>query len=342
MKYKSRAPLRLGLAGGGTDIAAYSDVYGGQVINSTIDRYAYCTVENSGSATRFESIDQFLTDEFDPTNNFEDQYRLKLHRGTYLRMMNDFNNGKYIPLSISTYTDAPVGSGLGTSSTITVAMVSALSSFLGVSMSPNEVAELAYEIERKDCGLAGGKQDQFSAAFGGFNFMEFLTDGTVKVDPIRISTNFRNELESSLLLYFSGVSRSSSQIITDQTASITRDTRTSLAAMHEIKAQALSMRDAILSENIQDLGECIRAGWEQKKRTSKSVSSSHFDKIIDNAFVAGASAAKISGAGGGGFILILTPIESRGQVIRSLNTYGGAISNCHFTNLGVENWNQKH
>jgi D-glycero-alpha-D-manno-heptose-7-phosphate kinase len=341
MKYKSRAPLRLGFAGGGTDIAAYSDIYGGQVINSTIDRYAYCTVEHSSAVTRFRSIDQFLSDEFDPSNTLEDQYRLKLHRGAYLRMMKDFNGGKNFPLSISTYTDAPVGSGLGTSSTITVAMVSALASFLGVRMAPGEVAKLAYEIERKDCGLAGGKQDQFSAAFGGFNFMDFFSDGTVQVDSINISADFRNELESSLLLYFSGVSRSSAQIITDQTESINTDTRTSLAAMHEIKSQALTMRDALLSENIHELGACIRAGWEQKKLTSKSVSSSHFDKIIDSAFDAGASAAKISGAGGGGFILILTPIESRGEVVKSLNTFGGAVSNCHFTNLGVENWNQK-
>lgn len=340
MKYKARAPLRLGLAGGGTDIAAYSDLYGGQVINSTIDRYAYCSVEPSRSGVKFTSIDRAVSQELDSTRGSKSLVPLPLHEGTYLRMMNDFNGGKLLPLTLSTYTDSPVGAGLGASSTITVSMVSALSAMLNLELSPGELAHLAFEIERKDCALAGGKQDQFSAAYGGLNFMNFSTDGAVTVDPIKISDGFRNELESSLILYFSGISRSSARIITDQTLSINSDNTESLVAMHEIKAEASAMRAALINESIVELGASIRAGWEKKKATSNAVSSTYFDQIIRSSFDEGAIAAKISGAGGGGFILLLTPIESRGRVIEKLKTFGGVISNCHFTNLGVEQWTQ--
>ena len=208
MIIRSKAPLRLGLAGGGSDVSPYSDIYGGLVLNATINLYAYCTIE--------ETEDDLITiDAFD-ANCFK-SYKLaenlaidgdaNLIKGAYNRVMKDFGV-ETRSFKITTYNDAPAGSGLGTSSTMVVCILKCFVEWLSLPLGDYEISRLAYEIERKDLGLSGGKQDQYAAAFGGFNYMEFLPNDIVIVNPLKIKRWIVDELEASMLLYFTGRSRS--------------------------------------------------------------------------------------------------------------------------------------
>ena len=202
-KVRARAPLRLGLGGGGTDLSPYCDLFGGAVLNVTIDRYAFASIlPRNDDTVVFEADDLGISETLQTPaiGNSE----LELHRGVYVRMMKDFNDGALLPLTIKTTVDAPPGSGLGSSSALVVALVNALGSVLGAPLGNYDVARLAYEIERKDLGLSGGRQDQYAAAFGGINFIEFLPGESVIVNPLRVSDSIYKELESSLVVCFSG------------------------------------------------------------------------------------------------------------------------------------------
>lgn len=225
MKVRSKAPLRLGLAGGGTDVSPYSDEFGGCVLNATINMYAHAFIDDDmaeGTAV-FEAKDLGIIEEINTAQPVSIDGKLKLHRAVYKRIMNDYNDGIYLPLKITTWSDVPAGSGLGSSSTVVVSIIEGLKQLLSLPLGEYDVAQLAYDIERKDCELAGGKQDQYAATFGGFNFMEFFSNDRVVVNPLRIRKYIINELETSLLLYFTGVSRDSANIIEDQVASLKAD-----------------------------------------------------------------------------------------------------------------------
>ena len=218
MQIRSRAPLRIGIAGGGTDLASYSNEFGGAVFNVTIGMYAYCSIiptkDNRIKITAYDnnnSLDIESVDHFDIVDE-----NLILHKGVYNRIVKDYNNGKPLSFIMSTSNDAPIGSGLGTSSTMVVAILEAFDKWLGLGLTAYEKAYLAYDIERNDLKLSGGKQDQYSAVFGGFNLMEFKKNGTTIVNPLRLETQTIHELECSLLLYYSGKSRSSAKIINEQ------------------------------------------------------------------------------------------------------------------------------
>lgn len=338
MKVHSRAPLRLGLAGGGTDVSPYSDVYGGQVLNATLDRYAYAEVEaNSDNLLIFEGTDQGIVEVVDIGNiSIETQMKLRLHQAVYLKLMDRYRAGGRPALCLRTYSDAPVGSGLGASSTLVVAMIKAITTFLGEDPSDYEIASLAYEIERIDCRLAGGKQDQFSAAFGGFNFMKFQA-GQVEVEPMALQHEFIQELESSLLLFNTGISRESASIISQQSQAIASN-NDSLAAMHNLREEAESMKACFENQDLDGIAECMRNGWLSKKRSADAVSNAIIDGIFSAAVTSGAQAGKISGAGGGGFMLFLVPLSKRASVVRALSEFDGTVSNCHFSNQGAQSW----
>jgi D-glycero-alpha-D-manno-heptose-7-phosphate kinase len=335
MKINARAPLRLGLAGGGSDVSPYCDTFGGQVLNATIGRYAYAQLElNDTNHLRFESLDRATSVQVD---DFAKRPKtLELHWAVYKAIISKFNSGKKINLSLKTYTDAPVGSGLGGSSTLVVAMIKAFDKLLELNLTNYEIASLAFEIERVDCGLQGGRQDQYSAAFGGFNFMEFSRDES-RVTPLQIAPRVIAELEASLILFFTGVSRESGKIILDQSNSINESGK-SLDAMHDLRLEAARMRDSLESGNFEELISSMRMGWESKKRTSAAVSNQHLDSIYSTAIEAGALAGKVSGAGGGGFMLFFAPIENRSNVLQALRRFEGEASNCHFSKEGAQAW----
>ncbi|MDR0876744.1 MAG: dehydrogenase, partial [Treponema sp.] len=187
MIIRSKAPLRLGLAGGGTDIATYYNIYGGNVLNATIDMYAYCILEPADNGKIvFRANDLEKTEEYKAESVLPVSNALQLHTGIYNRIIADYNSGKPLSFVMTTYSDAPAGSGLGSSSTMVVAIIKAYTEWLNLPLGEYDIASLAYKIEREDLGLAGGKQDQYAATFGGFNFMEFYQDEKVIVNPLRL------------------------------------------------------------------------------------------------------------------------------------------------------------
>lgn len=337
--YRARAPLRLGLAGGGTDVSPYCDTYGGYILNAAIDRYAYAVIKKlEKPILRFIATDQGVESVVPADMPLSLDSTLDLHKAVYNYIINNFNNGIPIPLELTTFCDAPAGSGLGSSSTLVVAMIRAFVELLNLPLDDYTIAHMAYQIERIDCGQQGGRQDQYSAAFGGFNFMEFYADERAVITPLRIKNWIICELESSLVLYFTGVSRESAHIIADQSNNIKDGVSNALEAMHNIKSEALTMKECLLRGDFSGLVESMRLGWENKKRSAKTVSNPRIDAIYDAAIRSGALSGKVSGAGGGGFMWFFVPAEKRRNVIHTLSGFGGQVSNCHFTKYGAQAW----
>ena len=237
--------------------------------------------------------------------------------------------------------DAPAGSGLGTSSTLVVAIIGAFTEWLKLPLGEYDMARLAFDIERKDLAMAGGKQDQYAATFGGFNFMEFYKDDKVIVNPLRIKDNYLNEMQLNLLLYYTGTSRLSSKIIEMQSGNITQKKEKSIDAMHKLKEQAVHMKEAILQGNLSEIGEILNFGWQYKKQTAEGISSAMIDEIYEAALKAGANGGKISGAGGGGFMFFYCPRHTRYAVLERLHQFGGEFRRFQFTKSGVTTWTVK-
>lgn len=339
MIIRARAPLRLGLAGGGTDVSPYCDIYGGYVLNATIDRYAYAVIKTLDEPiVRFKATDQKTEKVKAIDEPLVLNGKLDLHKAVYNEMIQTYNGGHAIPLELSTFCDAPAGSGLGSSSTLVVAMVKAFVELLNLPLDDYEISHLAFKIERVNCGLQGGQQDQYSATFGGFNFMEFYANERVLVNTLRIKEWILCELEASLLLFYTGVSRESAKIIADQSSNVTSGAADAIEAMHGIKREALVMKECLLKGDFQGIVDSMRLGWENKKKSAKTVSNPHIEEIYNAAIAAGALAGKVSGAGGGGFMMFFVPPEHRMSVVRVLNQYEGQVSNCHFTRHGTQAW----
>lgn len=339
MIIRARAPLRLGLAGGGTDVSPYCDVHGGYVLNVTIDRYAYAVIKTLDEPTlRFVATDQQIEEVKPASEPLILNGKLDLHKAVYRHMIAHYNGGRAIPMELSTFCDAPAGSGLGSSSTLVVVMIRAFAELLNLPLDDYTIAHLAYKIERIDCDLQGGRQDQYSATFGGFNFMEFYADERAVINPLRVKSWIICELEASMVLFYTGVSRESAKIIADQSSNVKAGVHDTVEAMHGIKREALVMKECLLRGDFAGIVDSMRLGWENKKRSAKSVSNPQMDEIYTTTISAGALAGKVSGAGGGGFMLFFVPTERRMDVIRTLKQFDGQVSNCHFTKHGTQAW----
>jgi len=280
MIVRARAPLRLGLAGGGTDLSPYCDLYGGCVLNATIDLYAYAhIVETSGRKIRFSAPD--IDEEFstEAQSRLETTGPLALHKAVYNRIVNDYCGGK--PLS---------------------------------------------------------QQDQYAATFGGFNFMEFYAEERTIVNPLHVKNWILSELESSLVLYFTGVSRISSAIIDEQTKNVQEHDPSSIEAMNVLKRDAIGMKEAVLKGDFERFAHYIGTSWEAKKHTARGISTPRIERVFDLAMGAGAKAGKVSGAGGGGFIMFVVDPARRTAVVQALQRGDGEVKNCHFTKGGTEGW----
>lgn len=338
MIIRSKAPLRLGLAGGGSDVSPYSDIYGGLVLNATIGLYAHCTIEEiDNDKISIESYDASLWETYPLTNKLVIDGKASLIKGVYNRVMRDFNLN-LIPFKITTHNDAPIGSGLGTSSTMVVCILKAFVEWRNLPLGDYEIAKLAYEIERKDLGLSGGKQDQYAAAFGGFNYMEFLQNDIVIVNPLKMKRWIVDELEASMLLYFTGASRSSAMIIEEQKKNTSQGDINAIEAMHQIKQSAIDTKLALLKGDIEGFAHILHEGWENKKRMANHISNPLIQKIMDTAMAAGAKAGKISGAGGGGFIMFVVDPTRKKEVEVALSGLDGFVMPFQFTEGGAHGW----
>lgn len=338
MIIRSKAPLRLGFAGGGSDVSPYSDLYGGLILNATINLYAYCTIEETDNGTvSLTATDLGVSVSYPLAQELPVDGTLDLHKGVFNRVVKDFG---ITPRScrIFTYSDAPAGSGLGSSSTMVVCILKAFVEWYNLPMGDYEIARLAYRIEREDLALSGGKQDQYAAAFGGFNFMEFLTDGNVIVNPLRVKRWIVDELESSIVLYYTGASRSSAAIIEEQKKNTSNGNTQAIEAMHRIKQSAIDMKRALLEGNMDGFARILGQAWEDKKKMATAISNSMIQKVFNVAFSAGAKAGKVSGAGGGGFIIFMTDPARRRLVINALENMPGKVVGFQFSEGGTHGW----
>jgi D-glycero-alpha-D-manno-heptose-7-phosphate kinase len=308
------------------------------VLNGTIDRYAYAFIQpRTDGKVVFQAHDLGAEETFNGPAAVADS-RLALHRGAYLRMMRENGHAFQPSVTVTTTVDAPEGSGLGSSSALMVALVEAYRAYLDLPLGQYDVAHLAFEIERIDLQLSGGKQDQYAAAFGGLNYMEFLPNDRVIVNPLRISDSVRNEIETSLVVCFSGQSRHSSSIINEQVAGMTIRSERTLDALHRLKADAVDMKQALLGGDVRAMAEILDCSWASKKATAQNITNAHIEKLYAAARAAGAIGGKISGAGGGGFMMFVCAPEDRWGLLRALNAEGGRASAVKFTEQGCETW----
>jgi D-glycero-alpha-D-manno-heptose-7-phosphate kinase len=340
--FRARAPLRLGLAGGGTDVSPFSDEQGGYVINATVDLYAQAILEpNEDGQIIFSAEDRGETIQLDSISVIPDLEPLRLHKGVYNRIVREFNEGRPLSFRLTTFADAPAGSGLGTSSTMVVCIIQVFSEWLNLGLGEYEIAHLAYQIEREELLLAGGKQDQYAAAFGGFNFIEFGPGSDrILVNPLRVKAWVRNELEASTILFYTGQSRESAKIIQQQIENTKLKESTSYDAMFDLKRDAIAIKEALLRGDFTQYAETLRRTWRSKKKLATSISSAVLDAIYEDAIEAGAGAGKLSGAGGGGFFMFYVEPKKRMAVLRRLLKHNGQVINFHFTNVGAQSWVQ--
>ena len=338
MIYRSKAPLRIGLAGGGTDVSPYSDLYGGAILNATISLSAYASIEPiTENKILVQALDRNEMQIHELQNVLPIDGTLDLLKGVYNRIKQQFK----MPLQgfkLSTFVDAPAGSGLGTSSTLVVAILGAFVEMLKLPLGDYDIAHLAYEIERNDLSLAGGRQDQYAATFGGVNFMEFYENDKVIVNPLRIRPEYMHELENNLVLYFTATSRESATIIKEQVKNVNSKNEKSIDAMHQLKEQAKMMKEALLKGKLDEFGDILDFGFQQKRKMAANISNSSIEEIYDAAKKAGATGGKISGAGGGGFMIFYCPSNTNYAVKNELMKFGGEIKNYSFTKYGLTSW----
>ena len=341
MIYRSKAPLRIGLAGGGTDVSPYSDLYGGSILNATISLYATTHIEPiQDNKVTFFAADRGEETSIDLGTDIEFNGKLDLLKGVYKRIISDYgiiNHG----IKITTNVDAPAGSGLGTSSTLVVSLVGAFVEMLKLPLGEYEIAKYAYSIEREDLKLAGGKQDQYAATFGGINYMEFKKDNQVIVNPLRVKLEYIQELENNMVLFYTSTSRESADIIKKQQSNVINKQASSIDAMHLLKEQSIQMKEALLRGNLDEIGHILDFGFEQKKKMADNISNSLIEEIYNAAKNAGSTGGKISGAGGGGFMIFYCPGISRYNVIKELTKFGGYIKQFNFTKHGLTSWTTK-
>lgn len=339
MIVRARAPLRLGFGGGGSDLSPFCDQHGGYVLNATINLFVYAVLEQRADGpVRFVAADRQECVEFDPSSDREVSGALSLHQAVYSRIMRDFNGGRPIPVTLTTYSDVAAGSGLGSSSTLVVAMVEAFKELLTLPLGEYEVAQLAYKIERIDAGLRGGRQDQYAAAFGGFNFMEFNGGDHVIVNPLRIQRNIVNELEASILICNTGMPRDSDAIIRAQSANVEKGDQQSTEATHKLKQEAVLMKEALLKGQIRRFAEVLEQGWLSKKKTAQGVSNENIERIYQTAIEGGAYAGKVSGAGGGGYMTFVVDPVRRPDVVRMLRCQQVQPTAVQFSDQGAIAW----
>lgn len=338
MIYRSKAPLRLGLAGGGTDVSPYADLYGGAILNATIGMYAYATIKPlNGKKIHLKAVDRNEEVVVDATKKLALNGKLDLAKGVYNRVVKDFVK-KPLAFELTTYVDAPPGSGLGSSSTLVVAILGAFVEWLKLPLGEYDIAHLAYRIEREDLGMHGGRQDQYAATFGGVNYMEFYKNDKVIVNPLRVKEKWLHELENNLILFFTETSRLSSSIIAKQSENVKNKNAKSIDAMHSLKEQSVRMKEALLQGDIDGIGKILHYGWEHKKAMAKGISNPHIESIYHAAMKAGATGGKISGAGGGGFMIFYAPYNNKFGVIEALNKLGGRVMRYNFTQHGLTTW----
>jgi D-glycero-alpha-D-manno-heptose-7-phosphate kinase len=328
---RATAPLRISFVGGGTDFPHYYERHGGAVVSATIDRCARADVTpRDDHRVVIRSLDLGRAIEYPLRARPVYDGFLDLPKAAIRRI------GTRGGLDVVVASDAPPGSGLGGSSALVTACVGALAALEGRAMSRLDVASTAYAIERGDLGIAGGWQDQYAAAFGGFNLLEFSADGVV-VTPLALDEPAIAELRSHLLLCYTGHVRTDLGLIDTQIRMYTEGREETIVGMKQLHEMAYELRDAIESVDVRALGGLLREAYESKKRMNPRIAEgTPIEALLEVARAAGATGGKICGAGGGGYVLVACDPSRRHDVGSALEAHGGRITDFEFRAHGVE------
>jgi D-glycero-alpha-D-manno-heptose-7-phosphate kinase len=332
-RVRARAPLRISFAGGGTDVPPFPALEGGCVLSATIDRYAYgALIPRTDRMVTIESVDFKTTTEVTLDQDILCDGRLDLIKAAIRRFGRHGTDGYDLVLRSS----APPGSGLGSSSTMMVTLTGLLAGHYGTMLGEYQIADLAHAIEREDLGITGGMQDQYAATFGGFNFIEF-TDRVI-VNPLRIRDEIAHELELSLLLCFTGITRDSARVIEDQTRRAAEQAEDTLGGLRAQKELAVAMKAALLTGQLNEFGALLGEAWIQKKRMSPLISNGRIDELYELALSHGAMGGKLTGAGAGGYILLFCDFTKKHRVIEALELAGADCIEFAFDTKGLTTW----
>ncbi len=325
----ARAPMRISLGGGGTDLEAYYATYGGLVISTAINKYFYAIL---------------TTDETDDLQVISADYRSLFRHSPYNDLF--WNGDLALPkavlhhfgirrgLNLFVASEVPPGTGLGSSSAAAVTMVRAISTLMEQPMTRQQVAEVASYIEINKMGMPIGKQDQYASAFGGFNTITFSSQG-VTVEPLQIAPEVRQTLERRLLLFFTGSSRDSTSILKHQRKSTQDQDNTVLQALHNIKRVASEVQSCLEQGDLDEFAHLLDYSWREKRRLAPGLSTNFIDDCYDLALQQGAAGGKITGAGGGGFLLLYCEEQAQESVTRALEERGLKRMNFHFDHQGA-------
>lgn len=332
MIIRSKAPLRISFAGGGTDVPPYLEERGGAVLNTTINKYAYATlIPRNDDTITVKSLDYDIVAKYQTDTKLFYDGELDLVKAVINKMKSKRG------LDLFMHSDAPPGSGLGSSSTVVVTLVGAFQKWLNLPLTDYDLAELAYTIEREDLSIQGGKQDQYAATFGGFNYIEFNAQSTI-VNPLRVKRDILNELEYRLLLCYTGKTRLSANILKEQVDKYVKKEKQSIEALDELKAICIEMKNALLRGHLDEFGELLHQGWLHKKKLASKISNPEIDKLYETARRSGAIGGKILGAGGGGYLLLFCEFDKRHIIAEKLEELGGQIVDFGFDLKGLQTW----
>ncbi len=335
MIIRSKAPLRISFAGGGTEVEPYLSERGGVVLSATIDRHAYGSLRlRDAPQITVTSLDYDVVARYDLDEPLVYDGNLDLVKAA-IRRLNRSNHDQGLDLFL--HSDAPPGSGLGSSSALVVALIGLFRHWLHLPLTNYEIADLAYQIERVDLGIKGGKQDQYAATFGGFNFIEFHRDMTI-VNPLRVPRDVLNELHYNLLLCYTGKTRLSARIIDTQVEGYVQRKEDVLRAMDELKRIATDLKNALLQGRLDDFGALLHDAWMNKKKMATQISTPQIDELYETAREHGALGGKISGAGGGGYMFFYCPFERRHIVAEQLERLGAQVVDFSFDLRGLQTW----
>ncbi len=334
MVYRAKAPLRVSFAGGGTDVPPFPSREGGLVLSATINRYAYGALSpRADDRIHIESVDFGLEVDFAHQDELSFDGKLDLVKAAILKLGRDRKQG----FDLFLHSSAPPGSGLGSSSAVIVTLIGLLKDYHGLALTDYEIAQLAYTVEREDLQIRGGLQDQYAATFGGFNYIEFEADRVI-VNPLRISADVVHELEHNMLLCFTGRTRASDHIIEDQAARFIDGDERATEGLRLQKKLARQMKDALLRRHLTEFGELLGTAWQYKKQMSPRITTSFIDEAYDQAIRAGALGGKVTGAGGGGYMLFFCPFHRKHKVAEALVAMGAPVTEFEFARRGLTTW----
>jgi D-glycero-alpha-D-manno-heptose-7-phosphate kinase len=338
MIIRSKAPLRISFSGGGSEVSPYKDEYGGVVLSATIDKYAYGSLRlREDRNVAVTSLDYDIVAKY----NLDDEIKYDGELDLVKAVIKNLNKGYKQGFDFFIHSDAPPGSGLGSSSTMVVALIGLLKHLQRLPLTNYEIANLAYHIEREDLGIKGGMQDQFAATFGGFNFIEFGRGpglSNIVVNPLRMDAGVINELEYRLLLCYTGRTRLSANIINDQVLAYTKKEEDVLKAMEELKKITIELKNALLQARLDDFGRLLHEAWINKKKMARQITNDMIDALYAAARKHGALGGKILGAGGGGYLLLYCEFDKKHLVAKELEKLGGQFVEFTFDHHGLQTW----